>query len=437
MLAAGAAAAIAILAGCQPGHPAAAAPAAASAQQGTFDCPYLSGAPTDAHLCYSPQQFRIAYGIQPLVARGINGRGQTVVLPELYPATETVAASDVRQDLAFFDRRFGLPAVRLQVITRLATGASPYRASNEEAGDIEMVHAIAPDATIRVILLPTYASNLPATVTAAAEALRLAPSLGRVVSISAGLAEHCYTPAEVALLNSALQADEDQHVTVIAATGDNGAASASCPGSAPASAPVKGVNFPASDPLVLAVGGTHLSASHATGAYLSETAWNDPIPAAVPPGIGLLPVASNGGFSPLFPRPAYQAGIASITSSRGVPDVAASASTTSGMASALVVDGQQALGVADGTSAAAPFWAGIIALADQYAGHHLGFVNPAIYRIARNPKDKRAFHDITSGDNTVQYAQGTVTGYRAIPGWDPVTGWGSPNAQVLVPLLAR
>ena len=96
----------------------------------------------------------------------------------------------------------------------------------------------------------------------------------------------------------------------------------------------------------------------------------------------------------------------------------------------------RALGVADGTSAAAPFWAGIIALADQYAAHRLGFVNPAIYRIGRNPAYNKAFHDITSGDNTVLYPQGTVTGYRAIPGWDPVTGWGSPNAQVLVPLLA-
>ena len=437
MLTVSAAAASAILAGCQPGHPAAAIPAATSAQ-GTFDCPYLSGAQTNARpqLCYSPQQFRIAYGIQALIARGVDGRGQTVVLPEFYPKTGTAATSDVRQDLAFFDRRFGLPDARLQVITRLAGGASPYWASNEEAGDAEMVHAIAPGATIRVVLLPSYSGNLYATVTAAAQALRLAPALGGVVSISAGLGEHCYTSAEVALLNSALQADQDQHVTVIAASGDNGAASAQCPGSAPASAPVKGVNLPASDPLVLAVGGTQLHASHTTGAYLGETAWNDPIPAPVPPGVGLLPVASNGGFSTLFPRPAYQAGIPGITASRGVPDVAASASRTSGMATALVADGRQALGVADGTSAAAPFWAGIIALADQYAAHRLGFVNPAIYRIGRNPAYNKAFHDITSGDNTVHYPQGTVAGYRAIPGWDPVTGWGSPNAQVLVPLLA-
>jgi subtilase family serine protease len=90
-----------------------------------------------------------------------------------------------------------------------------------------------------------------------------------------------------------------------------------------------------------------------------------------------------------------------------------------------------------GTSASAPLWAGIIALADQYARRHLGFVNPAIYRIARSRHYQQAFHDITAGhSNTAKFPHGTITGYRAAPGWDPVTGWGTPNAQVLVPLLA-
>ena len=71
-----------------------------------------------------------------------------------------------------------------------------------------------------------------------------------------------------------------------------------------------------------------------------------------------------------------------------------------------------------------------------YAGHHLGFVNAAIYRIARGPLGPRALHDITTGDNTVRFPPQTVTGYSATPGWDPVTGWGSPDASVLVPLLA-
>jgi subtilase family serine protease len=92
---------------------------------------------------------------------------------------------------------------------------------------------------------------------------------------------------------------------------------------------------------------------------------------------------------------------------------------------------------AQGTSAAAPLWAGVIALADQQAGQHLGFVNPAIYRIARGPGYHRAFHDVVAGDNSVMWPTGVITGYTAGGGWDPVTGWGSPDAQYLVPLLAR
>ena len=75
-------------------------------------------------------------------------------------------------------------------------------------------------------------------------------------------------------------------------------------------------------------------------------------------------------------------------------------------------------------------------MTSQYAGRALGFVNPAIYRIGVGPRYHGAFHDVTTGSNTVKYTAGAVGGYQAAPGWDPVTGWGSPDAQVLVPLLA-
>jgi subtilase family serine protease len=90
-----------------------------------------------------------------------------------------------------------------------------------------------------------------------------------------------------------------------------------------------------------------------------------------------------------------------------------------------------------GTSASAPLWAGLIALADQYAGHHLGFVNAALYRIARSAQYQQAFHDITAGSNTVLFPPRTISGYHAAPGRDPVTGWGSPNVSVLIPLLTH
>jgi subtilase family serine protease len=119
---------------------------------------------------------------------------------------------------------------------------------------------------------------------------------------------------------------------------------------------------------------------------------------------------------------------------RGVPDVAADADASTAMT--LMFTG----GVpypAQGTSAATPLWAAVIALADQDAGQHLGFVNPAIYAIARSPAYPRAFHDVVTGDNSVFWPTRLFTGYQAGPGWDPITGWGSPNAQTLVPLLAH
>jgi kumamolisin len=78
-----------------------------------------------------------------------------------------------------------------------------------------------------------------------------------------------------------------------------------------------------------------------------------------------------------------------------------------------------------------------ISAAGQDAGRHLGFVNAAIYRIARSSAYHRAFHDVTSGDNAVSFPPTTISGYQTRPGWDAVTGWGSPDASVLVPLLAR
>jgi subtilase family serine protease len=92
---------------------------------------------------------------------------------------------------------------------------------------------------------------------------------------------------------------------------------------------------------------------------------------------------------------------------------------------------------ARGTSSSAPLWAGVIALADQQAGRHLGFVNPAIYAIARSPAYHQAFHDVITGGNSVLWHSSVIAGYHAGPGWDPVTGLGSPDAQYLVPLLAH
>ena len=115
-------------------------------------------------------QLRVAYGIQPLLDRGITGRGQTVVLLE-FPLPGRIAvdgyrrqvpaSSDIRQDLARLDRLFGLPAAQLQVVNTLAHAPSPWLASIEEVADTEIVHALAPDAAIREVLIPSLVRRQP------------------------------------------------------------------------------------------------------------------------------------------------------------------------------------------------------------------------------------------------------------------------------------
>jgi subtilase family serine protease len=122
---------------------------------------------------------------------------------------------------------------------------------------------------------------------------------------------------------------------------------------------------------------------------------------------------------------------------RGVPDVSADADHETGMTLVFANGSKSMTNPGGGTSASAPLWAGVVALADQLAADHLGFVNAGIYRIAMSKSYGAAFHDVTTGDNTVSTPKSTVTGYQASRGWDPVTGWGSPNAQLLVPLLVK
>ena len=356
--------------------------------------------------CFSPHQFRVAYGIQPLLDRGIDGRGETVTVLVPVPRPDE-DATDIRRDLESFDSMFRLPAARIEVVSSLAGSASPWRATDEEVGDTEFVHAVAPAATLRVVLFPSNWGAGPANATADMLAgLRLVVSHTDVASISWSLGEHYFTEAQVAEMHSILLGAAAHHVTVIGSSGNGG----SFPTDRGWGKQVKGVSLPASDPLVLGAGGTTLTANRKTGAYIRETAWSD----------------SGGGFSHLYARPAYQDGVPGISKTRGVPDVAGDAeeatawhgSTAGRHAIPLGSRRHQQLRAAVG---------GLMALADQYAHRDLGFVNPTIYAIGRSSSYHKAFHDITNGYN----------GYPAAAGWDPVTGWGTPNAQVLIPLLAR
>jgi subtilase family serine protease len=169
------------------------------------------------------------------------------------------------------------------------------------------------------------------------------------------------------------------------------------------------------------VGGTALRGGGATPAGYNESAWN----------------GSGGGFSRFFAEPSFQKSLPAgaqteLQARRGVPDVASDADPYTGMA---IYSSRNGWDLGGGTSAAAPLWAALVAVADQMAGHPLGSVNSALYKIATSQAYGRDFRDVTQGNNTARAGNVIVRGYDATPGWDPVTGLGAPIADKLLPDL--
>jgi subtilase family serine protease len=162
-------------------------------------------------------------------------------------------------------------------------------------------------------------------------------------------------------------------------------------------------------------------------------------------------IATGGGFSHVFARPDYQATLPAGStpidpSTRGVPDIGLQASPRTGALVYMTLPGGGNGGLVcgtspcstgwydvGGTSASAPQWAGLIAIADQLHGGSLGLINPALYAIGSDPaKYASDFYDITVGNNQVDPS---IPGFSATPGWDPATGLGTPNAANLIPDL--
>jgi subtilase family serine protease len=145
--------------------------------------------------------------------------------------------------------------------------------------------------------------------------------------------------------------------------------------------------------------------------------------------------------SSVFPRPAYQAGVATVTGGhRGAPDISMSAAVSGGcwVYASFGPSGTGGWEILGGTSEATPMFAGIVALADQLAGHRLGNINQALYPLgaasrATGGPSRTGIVDVTAGDNTY----GPVTGYAATPGYDLASGWGTIDAARFVPALAR
>ena len=212
-----------------------------------------------------------------------------------------------------------------------------------------------------------------------------------------------------------------QNVTMCIASGDTGAQSKRFDGKAH-------VQYPGSDPWVLGVGGTTIG--NIVGVSCDEWAWNDSFSFGGFSGTG----ASGGGVSDYFPQPGYQvdAGVpVSVNDGhrgRGVPDVSANASPNSGYP--FILGGAPSIFPANGTSASAPLWAGLIAVLNAALGQNVGFINPVIYAL-----NGTGFRDILPEPGAADNSFAGVTGYPVTPGWDAVTGWGSPRGVTLLNAL--
>jgi subtilase family serine protease len=379
--------------------------------------------------CYSPRQVRDAYNIQPLLNAGITGKGHTIVL------IDGSTSPTLRSDVHLYDQLYGLKDPQINVIAPFGVPPFDPGAYVETALDVEEAHSLAPGATIDLVLANTSSAQTPGDfVTTLLKATKYAVdnNLGDVISQSFGVGETCVSSAYLQAEHDVFSEARAENITVLASAGDSGAGETVCHGSTITFG--KTVAVPAADPLATAVGGTTLDATLHAGNYVSETTWNE-----WNQGGG----ATGGGLSAIFSRPDYQNGIAShVGAHRGVPDVAFDADPFTGVPVVVSVSGGTLIVPVGGTSVGSPAWAAIVALANQAAGRRIGFLNTAVYQIIQSGSYLSGFHDITTGNNTVNTVDQkgntvTIPGYHAHSGWDAVTGAGTPKAGSLVYLLAR
>lgn len=427
--------------------------------------------------CYTPEAMANAYDFAGLHAAGNQGQGETIAV------VDSFGSSTIRQDLAVFDTAFGLPhlcgegnlpenesgncpasaagphfnIIEVQgsppAVPTAQGNGSTYQEDHsgwdvEVALDVEWAHATAPLANIDLVTTPTAETlgvqGLQQMMNA--EQSLIDEHAVDVISQSFGAGEGSFHSGLASLkqLRQAFVDAQENHVSVFASSGDGGSTNTyKEPVKNPDVIPYPSVIWPASDPLVTATGGTYLCTNAETGLGVDnvspptrcqqwpgdrEPAWPD----------------SGGGYSIYFSRPGYQdvlpPGSSYVGSTpgapgpnanmRGIPDVSWNASSLTGV----LVYSTEAGGwyVVGGTSAASPQWAGVAALADQIAGHDLGFLNPALYAIAADPAEYKAdFYDPVNNTNQTS----PIPGWPASTGWDAVTGLGTPDVASLIPDL--
>jgi subtilase family serine protease len=372
-------------------------------------------------VCTSPYELQQAYDFPA----GLDGTGQTITIYDAY-GSPTLAS-----DLQTFDAYFGIPDLPSFSLTVDPAPAAPTSDGGsgdtpdwqvETSLDVEYAHAMAPGAKIVLVVAATDDTDD----LNAAMAYGFPKYPGAIVSLSLGDFEtdptvgNAFQKQHRLLVEATALGD-----TLLAGTGDDGATWTYYTGAiSPAVA-----SYPASDPLVTAVGGTEGNPypdglyDPASDGYGNEQVWNEPD----------LDAATGGAPSILFSTPIYQLGLTRYHT-RTIPDVAFNAGIDGGVA----VFASPGVYLVGGTSAGSPMWAAIIALADQarQQAHRsrLGFANTALYAIGRNPFQARNdFHDVTSGNNALD----SPVGFEATRGYDLATGFGSPNVANLVHDLAQ
>jgi subtilase family serine protease len=415
-----------------PRHPGA-VPAAARAPHVATGGPAAQTVATSDN-AHTADQIASAYGFPGLYSAGDQGAGITIAVYELEPNSAA--------DIAAYQSCYGTHTAVSYV--PVDGGAGTGAGSGEAALDVENLIGMAPAANLLVYQGPNSNSGAPGSGPYDTFAAMVNQDRARVISVSWGQCEPAMGAGNAAAENTLFEQAAVQGQTIVAASGDSGSEDCNTGGALPQTQ--LAVDDPASQPFVTGVGGTTLQS---LGPRPTESVWNGGGNLAV----GLLqPGAGGGGISSLWPMPADQLGAAPSAGVRGagstgspcgraggycrqVPDVSADADPSTGYViywngdgSAGQPSGWQSIG---GTSAAAPVWAALIALADASpgcAGGPLGFAGPALYRAAGSTYASD-FNDVTTGNNDFT---GTNNGsYAARPGYDEASGLGSPNASAL------
>jgi subtilase family serine protease len=388
--------------------------------------------------CYQPSQLTKAYSLAALHDHGIDGRGKTIVI------VDSFGSPTIANDLKVFDQTFGLPDPPSLTVRQDAGPVPAFDPTNsdmlgwadETTLDVEWTHVFAPGAKILLEETPVSETEgvqgFPEIVKA--ENYVIDHHLGDVITQSFGATEQTF-PNKQSILNlrSAFQNAQDHHVTVLASSGDDGATDAQLNGSDLYTMRVN--SWPSADPLVTSVGGTMLTLDDNGNRQQPDVVWND----LNTVGGG----AGGGGQSVIFPRPGFQQGVRGVTGNhRGTPDISLSAAVDGAVVLYFSFDptrvGYHLVG---GTSEASPEFAGVVAMADQLAGHDLGNINGRLYALSY-VRNLTGEVDVTQGNNTFgpftnsDGTTHTVVGFDAGPGYDLASGNGTVDAARFVPALA-